>query len=399
MLKKDLVAQCREFGLFTSGNKSDLIKRLEDLEKLVENQTDDIAPDTAGDLSPRSDVSLDNSEVATAVLRLAKKSKPKAKRDVNDNLKKNKKQGGNVEDYGVQKSVFDINTGEQDEQDSVANASSNSNDKNASIDALVFSDREELEEGVANLKLGDSETKKTVSETLCKKVHNGENECYRKSFSLDELKNIANGDLEELNDSCFEDLEELLHGVNKDVGRSKRIESKSDEKIDIRKFIAGKRFLICDCENLENDEHWQKAKAINDSIEDDCECEAYIDFTKDLGGVIKNINVGYSMSEYEVDFDQKTGWIKKTPNEILLTIYSTSEEKTSGEMRLKSSRRVELVKGKKQLSLDMVGTIELSSIEEQDLSSEQELRNIIKHVKLMATEVCETGESEEDNED
>eukprot|EP00092_Neocalanus_flemingeri_P038083 GFUD01041453.1.p1 GENE.GFUD01041453.1~~GFUD01041453.1.p1 ORF type:complete len:392 (-),score=127.69 GFUD01041453.1:147-1322(-) len=132
-----------------------------------------------------------------------------------------------------------------------------------------------------------------------------------------------------------------------------RLESQSDNNVDIRNLIMGRAFVLCLCDNS------------------DCECEGETQFSKSLEGEIGVVEHLFMdpLPGSETDllpkmtFSKKTGWKVKEPNCIKFKLGGVSAPgvvSSTGEVVLTASRVVELVKGRKELSTIIQGRLGLT---------------------------------------
>ena len=126
----------------------------------------------------------------------------------------------------------------------------------------------------------------------------------------------------------------------------KRIHSVSDGKVDIREFVAGKRFVMCTC-------------IVEGGSISPCECEGVL-------VVGENLEDGAKMTDFPLvrdplamknlqvvlKLDEAGGWSSEQPNALnLKPSVSAKGIVVEGDVKLEMKRAVELVKGRRKLSV------------------------------------------------
>jgi len=158
-----------------------------------------------------------------------------------------------------------------------------------------------------------------------------------------------------LSQSTLEDLDSLLKIDEKTLIQKRlapeRMPSSSDNDMDIRKVLAGNAFQLCECVR-------------GDGV---CDCKGLLNLNGEMEGDLENVFMD-PLSDGENDFaptvrTKKSSWKKKSPNEMVLYLDSVTAcgvSSSKGEVKMKALRFVEMVKGKKVLSVEIEAQIELS---------------------------------------
>ena len=127
---------------------------------------------------------------------------------------------------------------------------------------------------------------------------------------------------------------------------AKRIHSKSDGKVDIREYVAGKRFVMCTC-------------MVEGGSISPCECEGVLVVGEDLknGAKITNfplVRDPLAMKNLKVvlTLDAADGWSSEQQNVLnFKPSVSSKGIVVEGDVKLEMKRAVELVKGRRKLSV------------------------------------------------
>merc|ERR1712059_135982 len=147
----------------------------------------------------------------------------------------------------------------------------------------------------------------------------------------------------------------------------KRLMSVSDSDIDIRRLLMGRSFALCHCHNT------------------DCDCDGEVEFPENsFEGEVTDLYLDPLGNE--TDFKPtlklaKAGWKKAEPNIVRLKmggITSPGVMSSTGELVLTASRVVELVKGRREMSTALRGSLTLQ-LKVSSFYTKQGVRSPLKY--------------------
>jgi len=212
-----------------------------------------------------------------------------------------------------------------------------------------FEEAESQKMPVDNNEWTESETEDTPKKGA--EVHSEEDQKIDESAGGDEIE----GEEEE------EGLEGLLEKNSEPrsagKGSRERIVSKSDADFDLRPHLFNKTFCLCRCDYLSEEEEEEDLP---------CECAGEITFDDDLGGRVDMVYMDPldGTTDFAPKFKAlKTSWSKKSPNLLKLKMLEIEDcyvKSNKGEILIRGEKCVEMVKGRKFLTIFFQGTFNLS---------------------------------------